>query len=120
MSSQSRKPGEDGQPAEKREKPASPGRYSLSTENSTDVVGVRIDSTRIPSVRPPETKNKELPTQPANPDARRQTLQMTSDPPAAMPPPPSGGAAAALAAAVPPPPPPRGTPPATVRGPGLQ
>jgi hypothetical protein len=106
MSSQSRKPDADGQPAEKREKPASPGRYSLSTENSTDVVGVRIDSTRIPAVRAPDSKNKDA--------VPRQTMQMTSD----APPAPSGGAAAALAAAVPPPPLPQGAPP-TVRGPGL-
>jgi hypothetical protein len=114
MSSQPRKPPADGQPPEKPQKPASPGRYSLSTENSTEAVGVRIDSTRIAAVRPPDGKDPPQ-EKAAKTTARRNTLQMTSDPPAAPSNPPSGGAAAALAAAVPPP----GGAPATVRGPGL-
>ena len=54
MSSASRAPGdkkpEADEPVSKR--PASPGRYSLSTEGSTEMAAVRIDSTRMPAVRP--------------------------------------------------------------------
>lgn len=53
MSSTSRSPGdkpEGDEPQSKR--PASPGRYSLSTEGSTEMAAVRIDSTRMVAVRP--------------------------------------------------------------------
>ena len=55
MSSASRVPGDkpeaDESPVSKR--PASPGRYSLSTEGSTEMAAVRIDSTRtMAAVRP--------------------------------------------------------------------
>lgn len=35
--------------------PGSPGRYSLSTEGSTEMAAVRIDSTRFPAVKAPES-----------------------------------------------------------------
>lgn len=73
MSSTSRSADEprDGKPepaddAEKR-KPASPGRYSLSTEGSVEMVAVRVDSTRMPAVRPedhPPVSKRALPPTP--------------------------------------------------------
>ena len=81
MSSASRAPGDEPEADESASKrQASPGRYSLSTEGSTEMAAVRIDSTRtMAAVRPGEA----LPVAP---------------PPAAPPitvPPPSGAPPAA-------------------------
>jgi hypothetical protein len=52
----SRSPGEAITPPEGDEpqskRPVSPGRYSLSTDGSSEMAAVRIDSTRMPPVRP--------------------------------------------------------------------
>ena len=100
MSSASRAPGdkpEADEPVGKR--PASPGRYSLSTGGSTEMAAVRIDSTRMPAVRPEGAAGA-----PAPPDAPALTPQpfpeaqavapappITVPPPAGAPPPLSPG-----------------------------
>ncbi|MDB4937293.1 MAG: ral secretory system protein domain protein [Labilithrix sp.] len=49
----SRSPGDKPEAdAPQSKRPASPGRYSLSTEGSSEMAAVRIDSTRMPAVRP--------------------------------------------------------------------
>src|SRR4051794_38481036 len=61
MSSTSRSPGDKkpegtgDEPPSKR--PASPGRYSMSTEGSTEMAAVRIDSTRMAAVRPESARD---------------------------------------------------------------
>ena len=75
MSSTSRSPGEK-KPVEGDEPPSkgpgapSPGRYSLSTEGSTEMAAVRIDSTRMAAVRPesiPAAQDGAPPAPPALP-----------------------------------------------------
>ncbi len=122
MSSASRAPGDEpevDEPMSKR--PASPGRYSLSTEGSTEMAAVRIDSTRsMAAVRPEGAAAPEpapvaaaappitVPPPSGAPPAtagRRGTLPqgvsaITPEPPPS-PPPPKGTGAAALAGARP-------------------
>ncbi len=99
--------GPKGREEAKPAKPASPGRYSLSAEHSTEAVGVRIE--RVASVRPPSNP-QDAPPAASSPSAtmRRQTMQMTSDAPPSPSSPPTGAAALAAAQAA----------PETVRGPG--
>jgi len=93
MSSASRAPGDEPEADEPMSKrPASPGRYSLSTEGSTEMAAVRIDSTRtMAAVRPENAAAAaaaaEVPPPPAPP--------ITVPPPS--PPPAKGTGAAALA-----------------------
>jgi len=118
MSSASRSPGdkpEGGEPA--GNVPASPGRYSLSTEGSTQMAAVRIDSTRMVAVRPEDHPVEAPPLSPPPPPAH----PITVPPPSGAPPPlvgrrtlSQGLAAVAVEAAPPsrngsrrPPPPPK-------------
>ena len=76
MSSASRSPGdkpEADEPVSKR--PASPGRYSLSTGGSTEMAAVRIDSTRMVAVRPEAAAATPEATPPADGPAARSSLR---------------------------------------------
>ncbi|MBX3186939.1 MAG: hypothetical protein KF819_07990 [Labilithrix sp.] len=95
-------------------RPPSPGRYSMSTEGSTEVAAVRIDSTRMPAVHassPPASKPARapgaappLPAPPPLPaGARAKTAPMPGRPPPLPTPPPSSRRG-------PPPPPPSSEP----------
>ena len=83
MSSASRAPGDEPEADEPMSKrPASPGRYSLSTEGSTEMAAVRIDSTRsMAAVRP---EGAAAPAAPASEPA--VTHPITVPPPAGAPP----------------------------------
>lgn len=126
MSSASRAPGDEPEADEPMSKrPASPGRYSLSTEGSTEMAAVRIDSTRsMAAVRPEGTAAPAAPASEPGPvvvaappitvpppsgapvvTGRRGTLPqgvsaIAPEPPPS-PPPPKGTGAAALASARP-------------------
>ena len=90
MSSASRAPGDkpvEAEPQPKRADPSarSPGRYSLSTEGSTEMAAVRIDSTRMAAVRPedsaPPSSRNAAPLPPPLPPPPR-AAPITVPPPA--------------------------------------
>ncbi|MDB4945289.1 MAG: hypothetical protein JWP97_4823, partial [Labilithrix sp.] len=95
MSSASRAPGDEepAAPEEPSNRPASPGRYSLSTGGSTEMAAVRIDSTRMAAVRPPDSAKPSVPR--PSPSSSGNQAVVPPHPPVA--PPAAGTGAAALA-----------------------